>query len=176
MDKSWLLLKFNKWRLTYVEGKLETVGSSNIPPTIIETPEIQDWFFENNIDYLPRVDYCWQVGNYLVTLLDDLDKDTVVTIKAFYRSEKGWLSSNLNNANFLKDIWLSFWTQEWLGEHWYEVMEESYGSCDWDLTDTPITLSKLSKALHEFTDWAKELDKDREAGEWEVINQETVNE
>lgn len=156
MNKPWLVLKES----TYVE----IINPYNIPLNIIEATK---WFFTNN-----KVEYCWQVGNYLITLLkDNLDKDTVVTIKAFYKSDKNWLSSNLNNTNFLKDIWLSFWTQEWLGEYWYSVMEESHGSCDWDLTDTPITVDTLFKALYEFTNWGTELDKDREASEWEKIHE-----
>ena len=110
---------------------------------------------------------CWQVGNYLITLLEERN---TVTIKAFTKVEDKWLASNVNNAGFLEQVWLSLWTNVRLGDYWHRIQEEEDGSCDWDLTDTPITLTKLCKALHEYTDWVVELDKDRQAGEWEIVN------
>lgn len=114
-----------------------------------------------------KIKYAWLVDSYLITLLEE---NNTVTIKAFYKDKDRWLASNLNNAGFLEQVWSSMWTNVRLGEYWHRIQDEEEGSCDWDLTDTPITLSKLSKALHEFTDWVKELNKDREAGEWEEVN------
>lgn len=164
MDKPWLWLKFDKGSISYEEG-LPYVGSSNIPPTIIKAPELREWFF-GNTDYLLRVNYCWLVDRYLITLVED---NNTVTIKVFTKDGDNWVSSNVNNANFLGDLWDSMWTNQKLAYYWHKIQSEEEGSCDWDLTDTPITVDKLFKALYEYTDWVVELDKDREAGEWEIV-------
>jgi hypothetical protein len=110
---------------------------------------------------------CWQVGDYLVTLLED---NNTVTIKAFIKVENDWRVSNLNNAGFLEQVWSSVWINVRLGDYWHRIQDEENGSCDWNLIDTPITVNKLFKTLYEYTDWVVELDKDRQAGEWEVVN------
>ena len=97
------------------------------------------------------------------------NENTTVTVKAFIKVNNVWRSSNLNNANFLGDTWDSFWTSKILAACWITAQCLHNGSCDWDLTDTPITVDKLFKALYEYTDWVVELDRDRQAGEWEIV-------
>ena len=113
-----------------------------------------------------KVNYCWLVDRYLITLVEDTP---TVTIKVFTEQEDRWLSSNVNNANFLADTWDSLWTSKILAACWITAQCLHNGSCDWDLTDTPITVDKLFKALYEYTDWVVELDRDRQAGEWEIV-------
>ena len=164
-----LTLKTNNWSLTYADGVRTNVGSFYQEPTVVDIKELTSHFLSNEIEYLPEVDYCWQAGDYLITLTETRGYPTV-TITAYIKVNKVWLASCINNANFLYDIWFSFWKSEILATCWYTYQSIEIGSCDWDLTDTPITPAKLAKALYEYPDWIKELDKDRKAEEWEEVN------
>lgn len=138
---------------------------------IVDITEIADlfvkWKEKGSYSDTYKFRNCWQVGYYLVTLLEE---NNTVTIKVFTKVKDKWLSSNVNKVNFLANTWDSFWTNKILATCWVTTQGLHNGSCNWDLTDTPITLSKLSKALYEFTDWVVELDRDRKAGEWEVVS------
>lgn len=129
----------------------------------INVSDINNQFITSN-----KPKYCWLVDRYLITLVEN---NNTVTIKAFTKINKDWLTSNLNNANFLYDMWDSFWKSKILATCWLTHQNLESGSCDWDLTDTPITIDTLFKALYEFTNWGTELDKDREASEWEKIHE-----
>ena len=151
--------------LTFKEAlnKFTTVDISELNSNFIEVIDAKD-----NI-YIPEVDYCWQAGNYLVTLTESRGHPTV-TILAYIKVNGVWLANCINNANFLYDTWFSFWKSEILATCWYTYQSVEIGSCDWNLTDTPITVANLAKALYEYPDWVKGLDEDRKAGEWEEVN------
>jgi hypothetical protein len=113
----------------------------------------------------PKFRYCWQAGDYLITLHSE---ENTVTVKVYYKDENGWRSSEVNNANFLYDIWMLFWQVEALAECWHELQRGM--PSDWELTDTPITVEKLAKELYNYSDWVKELTKDRQSREWDLTN------
>ena len=137
---------------------------------IVDITEIADlfvkWKEKGSYSDTYKFRNCWQVGDYLIILSNE---NTTVTVKAFIKVNNVWRSSNLNNANFLGDTWDSFWTSKILAACWVTTQGLHNGSCDWDLTDTPITVDKLFKALYEYPDWVVELDRDRQAGEWEIV-------
>ena len=163
-----LTLKTNKWSLNYADGQLTHYGSFHQPPTIVNIKELSSHFLSSEVEYLPKIDYCWQAGDYLITLIKER-RPLTVTIKAYIKVNEVWLANCINNANFLYDTWFSFWRSEVLATCWYDHQQIRIGSCDWDLIDTPITVAKLAKALYEYPDWVKELDEDRKAGEWEEV-------
>jgi len=185
---TYLILKTSYSHILYKDGQLLTSIDNNsidkkysiIPsPTktmreasylldTINVSDIEDNFLKfigkfNN----PKLEYCWQVDRYLINLLEE---NNTVTIKAFTKVEDVWLSSNINNANFLADIWDSLWSSKILAACWYAQQSLENGSCYWDLTDTTITVNKLFKELYEYTDWVVKLNKDRQSGEWKIIH------
>lgn len=98
-----------------------------------------------NIDVYRKYMFC--VDPYIIGIRKD---NFQVNVKIFYKQNNKWKSSAINNANFMEEVWLSLFHNEYLGRCWLEYQKDMYRNSWWDIKDIAIELDKLYSLLYNY--------------------------